>query len=155
MTFRKLGTICALLAGPPWLIGCQTARDSPNPQFEKQVQRAQECRRLQDNLSFPNIISARNDDVIRTEPVWLRRSRIARRLALGARLCPTPDASASHYKRPSTRSEPAANAVRQRSGREPSSRAEASRSGVRHRGSARATSVRSGGPVSPWPGPDL
>ena len=28
MKFRKLGTICALLAGPPWLIGCQTARDS-------------------------------------------------------------------------------------------------------------------------------
>ena len=31
-------------------------------------------------LSFPNIMSARNDDVFRTEPVWRRRSRIARRL---------------------------------------------------------------------------
>ena len=106
-------------------------------------------------LSYPKIISARNDDVIRTEPVWRRRSRIARRLAPAARPCPTPDVCASHYNRPSTRSAPAANAVRQRSGRDPSSRAEASRSGVQHRGSARATSVRSGGPVSPWPGPDL
>jgi hypothetical protein len=101
------------------------------------------------DVSFPKIISARNDDVIRTEPVWRRRSRIARRLALAARPCPTPDACASHYNRQSTRSAPAANAVRQRSGRDPSSRAEASRSGVQHRGSARATSVRSGDPVSP------
>jgi hypothetical protein len=64
-------------------------------------------------LSFPNIISARNDDVIRTEPVWRRRSRIARRLALAARPCPTPDVCASHYNRPSTTSAPAANVIRQ------------------------------------------
>ena len=48
---RKLGTICALLAATPWLLGCETSRgDTPNPQFLKQVQRAQECRQLQDKL---------------------------------------------------------------------------------------------------------
>ena len=51
MKTRKLGTICALLAATPGLLGCQTSRgDSPNPQFQKQVQRAQECRTLQDKL---------------------------------------------------------------------------------------------------------
>jgi hypothetical protein len=51
MKTRKLGTICALLAATPWLIGCETSRgDSPNPQFQKQVQRAQECRQLQAKL---------------------------------------------------------------------------------------------------------
>src|SRR3954470_8565672 len=114
------------------------------------LNRVLSSRRLErECLSFPNIISARNDDVIRTEPVWRRRSRIARRLALAARPCLTLDVCASHYNRPSTRSAPAANVVRQRSGRDPSSRAEASRPGVQHRGSARATSVKSGGPVSP------
>ena len=48
---RKLGTICALLAATPWLLGCETSRgDRPNPQFQKQVQRAQECRQLQAKL---------------------------------------------------------------------------------------------------------
>jgi hypothetical protein len=80
------------------------------------------------SLFYPKIISARNgDDVIHTEPVWRRRSRIARWLALAARPCPTPDVCASHYNRPSTRSAPAANVVCQRSGRDPSGRAEASR----------------------------
>ena len=50
MKTRKLGTICALLAATPWLIGCETSRESSNPQFEKQVKRAQECRQLQDKL---------------------------------------------------------------------------------------------------------
>ena len=51
MKTRKLGTICALLAATPWLIGCETtSRESPSPQFQKQVQRAQECRALQDKL---------------------------------------------------------------------------------------------------------
>ena len=46
MKTRKLGTVFVLLAAMPWLIGCETVRDSPNPQFEKQVQRAQECRQI-------------------------------------------------------------------------------------------------------------
>jgi hypothetical protein len=51
MKTRKLGTICALLAGTPWLIGCETTSGgSPSPQFQKQVERAQECRQLQDKL---------------------------------------------------------------------------------------------------------
>jgi hypothetical protein len=48
---RKFGTICAMLAATPWLIACETTSGgSPSPQFQKQVQRAQECRALQDRL---------------------------------------------------------------------------------------------------------
>jgi hypothetical protein len=50
MKTRKLGTMFVLLAPIPWLIGCETVRDSSNPQFEKQVQRAQECRQIQAKL---------------------------------------------------------------------------------------------------------
>ena len=50
MKTRKLGTVFVLLAAMPWLIGCETVRDSPNPQFAKQVQRAQECRQIQAKL---------------------------------------------------------------------------------------------------------
>ena len=50
MDARKLGTICALLAATPNLIGCESSRDSPDRQFQKQVKRAQECRQLQDKL---------------------------------------------------------------------------------------------------------
>jgi len=46
----KLGTVFVLLVAMPWLIGCVTVRDSANPQFEKQVQRAEECRQLQAKL---------------------------------------------------------------------------------------------------------
>ena len=50
MSARKLGAICALLAATPNLIGCESSRDSPDRQFQKQVKRAQECRGLQDKL---------------------------------------------------------------------------------------------------------
>src|SRR5215510_9626699 len=50
MNARKLGAICALLAATLNLIGCESSRDSPNRQFQKQVKRAQECRELQDKL---------------------------------------------------------------------------------------------------------
>jgi hypothetical protein len=49
MIARKLATICALLAALSNLIGCESLR-SPDPQFQKQVKRAQECRQLQDKL---------------------------------------------------------------------------------------------------------
>src|ERR1700745_4045322 len=49
MNARKLGIICALLAAMPNLVGCESSR-SQDYQFEKQVKRAQECRRLQDKL---------------------------------------------------------------------------------------------------------
>jgi|GraSoi2013_100cm_1033763.scaffolds.fasta_scaffold19238_4 hypothetical protein len=49
MNARKLATICALLAALSNLIGCESSR-SPDPQFQKQVMRAQECRQLQDKL---------------------------------------------------------------------------------------------------------
>jgi hypothetical protein len=49
MNARKLATICALLAALSNLIGCRSSR-SPDPQFQKQVMRAQECRQLQDKL---------------------------------------------------------------------------------------------------------
>ena len=51
MNARKLGTICALLAATPNLIGCESSRESPDRQFQKQVKRAQECRQLQDKLA--------------------------------------------------------------------------------------------------------
>jgi hypothetical protein len=57
MKTRKLGTIFALLAAMPWLIGCETtatststSSDGLSPQFQKQAARAQECRQLQDKL---------------------------------------------------------------------------------------------------------
>ena len=51
MKTRKLATFCALLATTPWLIACETtSAGSPSPQFQKQVERAQECRTLQAKL---------------------------------------------------------------------------------------------------------
>jgi hypothetical protein len=50
MNARKLGTICALLAATPNLVGCESSRDSLDPQYQKQVKRAEECRQLQDKL---------------------------------------------------------------------------------------------------------
>ena len=49
MNARTLAIICALLAALSNLIGCESSR-SPDPQFQKQVMRAQECRQLQDKL---------------------------------------------------------------------------------------------------------
>jgi len=49
MNARTPATICALLAALSSLIGCESSR-SPDPQFQKQVMRAQECRQLQDRL---------------------------------------------------------------------------------------------------------
>src|SRR5262245_28211419 len=52
MKARKIATFCVLLVAPPWLIACETtSRESPSPQFQKQAQRAQECRALQDKLA--------------------------------------------------------------------------------------------------------
>jgi hypothetical protein len=50
MNARMVGTICALLAVTPNLFGCESSRDSPDRQFQKQVKRAEECRQLQDKL---------------------------------------------------------------------------------------------------------
>jgi hypothetical protein len=49
MNARELGIACVLLAAMSNLAGCESSR-SQDLQFEKQVKRAQECRRLQDNL---------------------------------------------------------------------------------------------------------
>jgi hypothetical protein len=46
---RKLGIICVLLAAMPNLAGCESSW-SKDPQFQKQVKRAQECRDLQEKL---------------------------------------------------------------------------------------------------------
>jgi hypothetical protein len=46
MNARKLGALCALLADTPNLIGCESSRDSPDRQFQKQVKRAQEWQPL-------------------------------------------------------------------------------------------------------------
>jgi hypothetical protein len=46
---EKLGIICAFIAAIPNLVSCESSR-SPDGQFQKQVKRAQECRRLQDKL---------------------------------------------------------------------------------------------------------
>ena len=42
--------ICVLLAAMPTLVGCESSRSQEDYQFQKQVQRAQECRQLQDKL---------------------------------------------------------------------------------------------------------
>ena len=47
---RELGIICVLLAAVPNLAGCESSW-SKDPQFQKQVKRAQECRQLQDKLT--------------------------------------------------------------------------------------------------------
>jgi hypothetical protein len=49
MNARELGIICVLLAAVPNLAGCESSL-SQDYQFEKQVERAQECRHLQDKL---------------------------------------------------------------------------------------------------------
>jgi len=50
MNARELGIICVLLAAMPTLVGCGSSRSQEDYQFQKQVQRAQECRQLQDKL---------------------------------------------------------------------------------------------------------
>jgi crotonobetainyl-CoA:carnitine CoA-transferase CaiB-like acyl-CoA transferase len=47
---RKLGIICMLVAAMPNLAGCESSW-SKDPQFQKQLKRAQECRQLQDKLA--------------------------------------------------------------------------------------------------------
>jgi hypothetical protein len=49
MNARELGIICFLLGAMPNLAGCGSSL-SQDYQFEKQVERAQECRHLQDKL---------------------------------------------------------------------------------------------------------
>ena len=48
MNAREFGMI--LLAAMPTLVGCGSSRSQEDHQFQKQVQRAQECRQLQDKL---------------------------------------------------------------------------------------------------------
>ena len=50
MSAREFGMICVLLAAMPTLVGCESSRSQEDYQFQKQVQRAQECRQLQDKL---------------------------------------------------------------------------------------------------------
>ena len=50
MNAREFGMICVLLAAMPTLVGCESSRSQEDHQFQKQVQRAQECRQLQDKL---------------------------------------------------------------------------------------------------------
>ena len=70
MKTRKLGTVVALLAATPWLIGCETTStsgDSPSPQFQKQLARAQECRQLQDKLvGGQPVTSERAAEIVKT-----------------------------------------------------------------------------------------
>ena len=67
MNARKLGAICALLAATLILIGCESSRDSPDRQFQKQVKRAQECRELQDKLVGDRLITAeRAEEITKT-----------------------------------------------------------------------------------------
>jgi len=47
---RELGIIRILLAAMPNLAGCESSW-SKDPQFQKQLKRAQECRQLQDKLA--------------------------------------------------------------------------------------------------------
>jgi predicted small secreted protein len=49
MNARELGVIFLLLAAMPNLTGCETSQGQ-DYQFQKQVQRARECRQLQDKL---------------------------------------------------------------------------------------------------------
>jgi hypothetical protein len=49
MNAREPGIICVLLVAMPNLAGCETSQ-SQDYQFQKQVERAQECRQLQDKL---------------------------------------------------------------------------------------------------------
>ena len=50
MNAPEFGMICVLLAAMPTLVGCESSRSQEDYQFQKQVQRAQECRQLQDKL---------------------------------------------------------------------------------------------------------
>src|SRR5947209_16529052 len=46
---RELGIICVLLAAMANVAGCESSW-SKDPQFQKQLKRAQECRQFQDKL---------------------------------------------------------------------------------------------------------
>ena len=67
MNARKLGAICALLGATLNLFGCESSRDSPDRQFQKQVKRAQECRELQDKLVGKQPLTAeRAEEITKT-----------------------------------------------------------------------------------------
>jgi hypothetical protein len=65
MNARKLGAICALLAATLNLIGCESSRDSPDRQFQKQVKRAQECREFKLVGNQP-LTPERAEEIIKT-----------------------------------------------------------------------------------------
>ena len=92
-------------------------------------------------LSFPKIMSARNDDVARTEWAWRQWIHVAEPLDLTEHPWPTINACAIHYNRKNTRSESAASVARRKQAFDPSSHAEGFRSGVQRRDSATAISV--------------
>ena len=99
--------------------------------------------------SFPKIISAHSDGVVRTISAWPRWCRIVGLLVAGARPWPIRGACASRCNKANITSGPSANAVRRKLRHDPNSRAGAFRSSAQHRGSARATAVKSGDRVSP------
>jgi hypothetical protein len=50
VVMRRLGSAIALVAATSDLTGCGTSRDSTDKQFQRQVERAKECRQMQSNL---------------------------------------------------------------------------------------------------------
>ena len=70
MNARKLGAFCALFAATLNLIGCESSRDSPDRQLQKQVKRAQECRELQDKLVAGQPLTAERAEEITKRP-WI------------------------------------------------------------------------------------
>ena len=66
MNVRELGIMCVLLAAMPNLAGCGSSL-SQDYQFEKQVERAQECRHLQDKLVGEQpLTSERREEITNT-----------------------------------------------------------------------------------------
>ena len=67
MNAREFGMICVLLAAMPTLVGCESSRSQEDYQFQKQVQRAQECRQLQDKLVVDQPLTPeRREEIVNT-----------------------------------------------------------------------------------------
>src|SRR6202040_2363585 len=113
---------------------------------------AELCRKegINQNLSFPKIISARSDDAVHPRRAQQRRYRTVGLLDAVAHPCAVIGACAIHYSRWRTCSEFASGAPRQRSASDPGTRGAQCRSGVPHTRFAMAIEARLGGHEYPW-----
>jgi hypothetical protein len=64
MIMSRLGSALALVAATSHLTGCGTSHDTADKQFQRQAERAQECREMQSKLIGPQRLTPERADEI-------------------------------------------------------------------------------------------